>query len=58
MDNLLEVVVDDFHKRPLLGVHLHDVLKVIEIVVTVVLADEVVQVHQELRRRHRTHKLR
>ena len=58
MYNLLEVVVDDFHKRPLLGVHLHDVLKVIEIVVTVVLADEVVKVHQELRRRHRTHKLR
>ena len=58
MYNLLEVVVDDFHKRPLLGVHLHDVLKVIKIVVAVVLADEVVKVHQELRRRHRTHKLR
>ena len=57
MYNLLEVVVDDFHKRPLLGVHLHDVLKVIKIVVTVVLADEVVKVHQELRGRNGSHEL-
>ncbi len=57
MHHLLEVVVDDLDKGPLLGVHLHNILKMVEIVVTVVLADEIVKVHQELRSSHRPHEL-
>ena len=57
VDNLLEVVVDDLHQGALLDVVLHDVVQVVQVVVTVVLADEVVQVHQKLRRGHGTHEL-
>ena len=55
--NLLEVVVDDLHEGALLGIHFHDVVQVLEVIVTVVLADEIVQVHQELRSGHRSHEL-
>ena len=56
--HLLEVVVDDLDERALLGVELHDIVEVSEVVVAVVLADEVVEVHQELRGGHRAHELR
>ena len=53
MHHLLEAVVDDLEQ----GVVLHDGIELVEIVVTVILADEVVEVHQELGSGYRTHEL-
>ncbi len=57
VDHLLEIVVDDLEQGALLDVVLHHVIKMLEVVVTVILADEIVQVHQELRSGHRAHEL-
>ena len=57
MNHLLEIVVDNLDEGPLLDVHLDDILEMLDVIVTVVLADEVVEVHQELRCGHRTHEL-
>ena len=57
VDDLLEAVVDDLAQGALLGVVLNDVVEVLEIIVTVVLADEIVEVHQELGGGYRAHEL-
>ena len=55
--HLLEVVVDHLHQRTLFDVVLHHRVQFVQVVVPVVLADEIVQVHQELGRCHGTHEL-
>ena len=57
MHDLLEIVVDNLHEGPLLDIHLHHVLKVVDVVVAIVFPDEIVKVHQELGSGYRTHEL-
>ncbi len=57
MHDLLEIVVYHLDERALLGVELHDLIKTGEVVIPVVLADEIIEVHQELRRGHGPHEL-
>ena len=57
VDNLLEVIVDDLDQSALLDIVLHNVIEVFEVVVAVVLADKVIQIHKELRSRYRAHEL-
>ena len=58
MHDLLETIVDDLAERAFLDIVLHDLVQAVQVVVAVILADEIVQVHQELRRRDGTHELR
>ena len=57
MHDLLEAVVDDLDKGTLLAVFLHDIIEMLEVIVTVVLADEIVKVHEELGSGHSAHEL-
>ena len=57
MHNLLEIVVDDLYKGPLLDIQLHHLIKTVDVVIPIVLADEVVKIHKELRSGHGTHEL-
>ena len=57
MDYLLEIIVYDLHEGAALDIELDYVVKMIEIVLAVVLADKIVHIHKELRRCDRAHKL-
>ena len=57
MDHLLEAVVDHLGKRALLDIVLNDLVEALQIVVAIVLADEVVQIDEELRSSHGAHEL-
>ena len=57
MHDLLEIVVDNLGKRTLLYVVLDYGIELVEVVVAVVLADEVIEIHQELRSCYGTHEL-
>ena len=57
MHHLLEIVVDNLDEGPLLDVHLDNILEMLDVVVTIVLADEIVEIHQELGSSHSAHEL-
>ena len=57
VNHLLEIVVDDLDQGALLEIVLYHRVQLGEIVVAIVLAQEVVKVHQELRSGHGAHKL-
>ena len=57
MYDLLEIIVDDLDESTFLEIVLHHLVETAQIVVTVILPHEVVEIHQELRCSHCTHEL-
>ena len=55
--DLLEVIVNDFLQRALLGIVLDHLSESFRIVLSIVLADEIVEVHQKFRSSDRSHEL-
>ena len=57
MHHLLEAVVDDLGEGAGFAVDFHHLVQALQVILSVVLADEIVQVHQEFRGGHGAHKL-
>ena len=55
--DLLEIIVDDLDESTLLEIVLHHLVETGQVVVAIVLPDEVVEIHQELRSGHGSHEL-
>ena len=55
--NLLEVIVNDFFQGSLFGVAFDHFTESVEVVFTVVLPDEIIHIHKELRCSHGSHEL-
>ena len=57
MYDLLEIIVNHLDQSAFLEIVLNHLVKPVKIVVTVVLPDEVIEIHQELRGGNSTHEL-
>ena len=57
VDDLLEAVVDNLGEGTLLCIVLHHLVETGQVVIAIVLADEIIEIDEELGSRHRSHEL-